>query len=409
MEPGFRAAYNAAYSPLRYERYVRRLRDRVGCEAGFRLAETPVFLPPEFVAHCERAATEIVAQLTASTCAEACGAAVPPLFDAPARGTLPQFAVVDFAVTRSPEGRFEPRLVELQGFPSLFAFEVLQHEAWAAELAEILPGRAWSSWHGGLAAGALLDLLRRAIVGDEDPAEVVLVDVEPQRQKTYCDFEATRLLFGVEAADPRQLYVRGGRTYRRDAAGRERRVVRVYNRLVGDDLARLRDGLQFDLRDDLGVTWAPHPAWFWRWSKASLPYLDHACAPRTRLISDGVAEDEEIGACVLKPLFSFAGSGVNVRPTREDVRAIPAAERAGWCLQEKIEYAPAFMAVDGEPVKVELRVLLARPDTEPALVPALNLCRLSRGEMLGVDFNRERTWVGSSIGVWEAEGSAGER
>jgi len=402
VEPRFRAAYNAAFTPRSYERYKRNLRERLGCEAGFRLAETPVFVPLDLVANCERAASEIVTQLAEPARREQLRAAVPARFDAGVREGKPQFAVVDFGIVRTPEGSFEPRVVELQGFPSLLAFEMLQYEAWARELEAIMPEHAWACWHGGRDGPAFLELARRAIVGDADPAEVALVDFEPERQKTYCDFAATRLLFGVEPCDPRALYVRRSRLYRRDAAGRERPVTRIYNRMVGDDLERFADALPFDVRDELEVTWAPHPAWFWQWSKASLPRLDHPAVAPTRLVSEYVAGDgPALADCVLKPLFSFAGAGVNLRPTSADLAAIPSASRSGWCVQERISYAAAFETPAGAPVKVELRVLLVRPDDAAELLPAINLCRLARGEMLGVNFNRDHTWVGSSLGIWK--------
>jgi hypothetical protein len=235
----------------------------------------------------------------------------------------------------------------------------------------------------------------------------VLLDVDPERQKTACDFAATRALFGVEAVDPRELFVRGKRVFRRDRSGRELPVERLYNRIVGDDFARPDLGLAFDLRDELELTWAPHPYWFWLWSKASLPYLEHPAIPRTRLLSEVEELPERLSEdYVLKPLFSFAGSGVDVHPTPEACAAIPVDERAGWCLQEKIAYAAALEAVDGGGVKVELRIMFLRPDAEAALEPATNLCRLSRGDMHGVDHNKDQTWVGSSIGLWDARSEA---
>jgi hypothetical protein len=406
LEPRFRAAYNAAYAPERFERYARTLRERLGCEAGFRLAETPVFLPPELVERCERAASEIVAQLAEPARLARMRSAVPARFDADGRGNMPQFAVVDFGIERAPSGGLAPRVVELQGFPSLLAFENVQRDAWVGELEAIMPGTQWSCWHGGLDGASFLALARRAIVGNEDPAEVVLVDRDPNLQKTYCDFAATRLLFGIDACDPRALYLRRGRLYRRDADGREHNVARIYNRIVGDEFERPDFSLAFDLRES-NVTWAPHPAWFWHWSKASMPHLEHPSVPQTRLLSelDAAAERLDLRDYVLKPLFSYAGAGVNVRPTAADVAAIAGADRDRWCLQEKITYAAAFTAPDGEPVKVELRILLVRPDDAPTLVPAINLCRLSRGEMSGVDYNRDRSWVGSSIGLWETTGA----
>jgi hypothetical protein len=402
VDPRFRSRYNAAYDDARFERYARRLAASLGSNVGFRLAETPVFFDAELVRRCERAAREIVAQLAEPARLERMRDSVPARFRGPDPGALPQFAVVDFAIARDRDGTLVPRLVELQGFPSLYAFEALQRDAWAAELAAPFVGIAWSAWYGGLSREAYLDLLRRTILGSTEPEAVVLLDVRPEQQKTACDFHATRRLFGVDAVDPHELFVRGQRLFRRDPSGRELRVERIYNRLVGDDLERPDVGLPFDLRDELDLVWAPHPHWFWIWSKASLPHLDHPAVPRTRLLSEPEALPERLAEDhVLKPLFSFAGSGVNVHPTPQDCAAVPPHERDRWCLQEKIEYAGALEAPGGGRVKVEVRVMLLRPDAAAELVAATNLCRLSRGDMHGVDHNKNMTWVGSSVGLWE--------
>jgi hypothetical protein len=400
LDPVLRRAYNASYTDERFARYARALHASVGCEPGFRLAETPVFFERALADRLATAASEIVAQLTEPATAAALAAHVPERFAVDDGSGLPQFAVLDFAIVRGAGGRLEPQLVELQGFPSLLAFEVMQCDAWLAELDGA--ARDLAPWFGDFDRSSTLALARATLLGDADPAQTVLLDVEPRAQKTYCDFAATETLFGIPPCDPRELFTRGRRVYRRDADGRETRVTRIYNRVVGDEFMRA-DVLPFDPRDDIELTWAPHPRWFWAWSKVSLPYLDHPAVPRTTVL-DRIAEipDHVSDRYVLKPLFSFAGSGVNVRPTRADIAAIPAHERAGWCLQEKIAYAPALTTPDGEGVKIEIRVMLLRPDDAPSLVPVTNLCRLSRGEMIGVDYNRDRTWVGSSIGLWPA-------
>jgi len=168
---------------------------------------------------------------------------------------------------------------------------------------------------------------------------------------------------------------------------------------VFDELIAKGIELPFDYRDDLDVEWAPHPNWYWVWSKYSLPFLRHESVPRATFVSDLDRVPDDLSNYVLKPLFSFAGGGVNVDPTHADVDAIPADERHAWCLQEKIEYAPALAAADGGGVKIEIRMMFLRPDGEAKPVLAQNLVRLSRGKMLGVDFNKQFTWVGSSIGL----------
>jgi hypothetical protein len=393
VDPHFRALFNAQFTPAIYESYVRDLSQRCDCTFEFRLAESPVFLPDDFKARVTAAANAIIDQLSHPETLSEMKAAIPDRWDVPGMDALPNFAQVDFAVVQE-NGSLVPKLIELQGFPSLTSMQVVQRDAWL----EALRGmdgldREWSCWFSGMDREQFLKLARRTIVGDHDPAEVVLLDIDPPRQKTAPDFHATKLLFGVDAVDPRELTKRGRELWRGN-----RRIKRIYNRIVFDELIAKKIEVPFDYREELAVEWAPHPNWYWTWSKYSLPFLRHESVPQATFVSDLEAIPDDLTRFVLKPLFSFAGGGVNVEPTAADVRAIPEGERHGWCLQEKIEYAPALQAADGGGVKVEIRMMFLRPDDEPKPILAQNLIRLSRGKMLGVDFNKEFTWVGSSIG-----------
>jgi hypothetical protein len=321
--------------------------------------------------------------------------AIPARWDVPGMDALPNFTQIDFAVVREGDA-YVPKLIELQGFPSLTAFQVVQRDVWRDALRG-MDGldRPWSCWFSGLDRDAFLRLARRTIVGEHDPHEVILLDIEPRAQKTYPDFAATKLLFGVGAVDPRELTRRGNQLFCRDGT----RVRRIYNRVVFDELLKKNIEVPFDYRDTLDVEWAPHPNWYWVWSKFSLPFLDHPSVPRATFVSEVErVPDDFARAYVLKPLFSFAGGGVNVEPTAADLDAIPESERSSWCIQEKIEYAPALQAPDGG-VKVEIRMMFLRPDDEAQPVLCQNLVRLSRGKMLGVDFNKQFTWVGSSVAL----------
>jgi hypothetical protein len=399
MDPRPRALFNAGFSEEIDRAYARGLEERVG-DIPFRLAETPVFVPEELNARLREAAEAIVDQLSEPERIEQMRRAIPARWDTPGMDVLPNFAQVDFAIVRGAGGELTPRLIELQGFPSLTAFQVAQLEAWEEQLQKIsgLEGR-WSCWFG-MSRNEFIDFARRTIVGDHDPREVILMDIDPPSQKTAPDFVATKRFFDVDAVCPTTLEVRGRRLWRRDSSGQSVPVRRIYNRVVFDELERKALDLPFDYREDLDVEWAPHPNWYWVWSKYSLPFLDHWSVPRARFVSRIEATPGDLQNYVLKPLFSFAGSGVNVDPTPEDIERIPHDERESWCLQEKIEYAPVLEAVDGGGVKVEIRMMFLRPDGEakPRLVQ--NLARLSRGKMHGVDFNKDFSWVGSSIGVW---------
>ncbi len=404
MHPGFRAAFNAEFTLALASGYARDLARRAGLEPAFRLAETPVFLTKDLSAALQDGAHAIVAQLSRPEALVRMKQAIPERWAAPGMDALPSVAQVDFAIVKGKDGRLVPRLIELQGFPSLSAFEVLQSDAWNEALAHVngLPKATWSPYFSGLSRNGFLALLSRTIVGDTEPEEVVLLDLDPEHQKTAIDFSATRSLLGVEAVDPRSLTKNGSRLFR-VKNGRRVPVKRIYNRVVFDELIKKGLELPFDFRDDLEVRWIPHPNWYWTWSKYSLPLLAHESVPKSTYLSElGEIPADLTERYVLKPLFSFAGGGVNVDPTPEDLLRIPEGERGSWCLQEKIAYDPCLLAVDGGGVKVEVRMMFFRPDADETLTLGLNLCRLSRGKMLGVDFNKDFTWVGSSVALQPA-------
>jgi hypothetical protein len=396
VDPTYRARFNAQFTPELYERYQRDLSRRLDCPFEFRLAETPLFLPDDFTARISAAANAIVEQLADPARLARMKAAIPERWNTPGMDALPSFTQVDFSVVRE-NSALVPKLIELQGFPSLTSLQVIQRDAWRDALASMDGLDAeWSCWFSGLDRTRFLDLARRTILGKHDPREVILMDLDPPRQKTFPDFAATKLLFDVDPVDPTTLTKRGRQLFRANGTP----VRRIYNRVVFDELLKKGTELPFDYRDDLDIEWTPHPNWYWAWSKYSLPMLDHPAVPKATFVSelDRIPDDLE-RRYVLKPLFSFAGGGVNVEPTKADLDAIPEGERGAWCVQEKIEYEPALLAADGGGVKIEIRMMFLRPDEESKPLLAQNLVRLSRGKMLGVDFNKNMTWVGSTVGL----------
>lgn len=404
MEPTFRKAFNAAFGPETYPAFVRRLEQRVGCSIPFRVAETPLFVPIPLKERLVRAATEIVEQLTVPALIEKMKKAIPPRFDVPGMDALPNCLQVDLAIVRDEDGELSGRLVELQAFPSLYALEVLHLEVLTEQLHAIEGlNKPWTLFFGGLSREAYIQRLHQTVVAGEDPKEVVLMDLKPEEQKTYADFRATAELLGIDPVCPTTLKVEGRKLFRRGADGKRIQVKRIYNRVVFDELEAKQTPLPFSYTDDLDVTWCPHPNWYWVWSKYSIPYLDHPAVPRTRYVSDLDALPEDLSRYVLKPLFSFAGTGVRVQVTPEDVRAIPPEQREGFILQEKITYEPGLLMPDGSGVKAEMRLMFLRAPGEAKLAPVINLVRLSRGIMHGVDHNRDLTWVGGTVGVWPEE------
>jgi hypothetical protein len=402
MDPALRRAYNAAYTDATYQRYMSRLEGLLGCHIPFRVAETPLFIPADLREYLARAAREIVAQISQESLISRMKSAIPASLDVPRMDHLPNCVQVDFAVVRGQDGRLQGRVVELQAFPSLYALMVVQSDVMAETLREI-PGmpKDWSIYFGGLDRDTFVARLKKAVLGGEDPESVVLLDLNPPAQKTYPDFVANKMLTGIDAVCPTTL-VKEGKKLFREVNGKKVQVRRIYNRIVFDELEVKGYSLPFRYTDDLDVTWLSHPNWYWTWSKFTLPFIDHPAVPKARYLSDLTEIPEDLSGYVLKPLFSFAGSGVNVDPTRADVEAVPAAQRDKWILQEKITYEPALLMPDGAGVKAEVRMMFLRAPDEPKPELVLNLVRLSRGKMLGVDQNKNLTWVGGTVGMWPA-------
>jgi hypothetical protein len=393
MIPSLRRAYNESFTPEKYRNYRKRLEDQAGWPIEFRLCETPVFLPPPLVDQMVQAATEIWAELSTPAALRRSLDAVPPTLDVPGGDDHPTFAQADFAITRDgPEGALAPKLIELQAFPSLYAFQIFQ----TRELARMTPGGGDLGFLlSGLDEADYVRVVGDVILGGVPAENVILMDIDPPTQKTGVDFAFTEQLWNVRAVSVADLETRGRELwYRRD--GKPTRVLRIYNRLIFDELIAKGISIPIDFTKPLDVAWAGHPNWYFRWSKHSLPGLRHPTVPEARLLSEGVPPDPQ--NWVLKPLFSFAGSGVKVDVTRADLDAVPPKERGQTLLMRKVRYAPVVETTDGNVSKVEVRIMFVWRDGKPLAVTTL--ARLSQGRMMGVAFNKDRTWVGSSGCLW---------
>jgi hypothetical protein len=397
VDPKLRAAFNADFSSAKYDALVRCVNETEKWPADFRISETPIFLTDEFTDEVVLAAKEIVDLTRTPEFAKHAASAVPNALEVPHESPHPNFFVVDFAICAEGD-RLVPRLIELQAFPSLFGFQLLLlcciRKAYPA-----IPSN-WTSSFGGIKDEAYLDLLRRTILAGSDPENVVLLEIEPEKQKTRIDFAATETILDVRAVCLTKIKKRGRQLfYERD--GREVRIERIYNRVIFDELIRRPDlNLPFRFQDDLDVKWVGHPNWYFRVSKHSLPFLK---TERTSpaFFADEFPAAEKVDNYVLKPLYSFAGHGVDIEPNYEKIAAVQNPHE--WILQRKIDYAAFVPTVDGQRSKGEIRMMFVWPDKDrdPTLIN--NLVRMSQGKMMGVDFNVDKTWVGASIALHAAD------
>ena len=378
MIPWRRQKFNRDYSPAKYARFLALLEESGGEPAQFRHSETPVFLSRELVDRMALYGQEMVGQLRADPVYERDSReAIPAAYRAPNEHPVPLFVQADFGLDQY----LEPKLVEIQGFPSLYAYQPVMANAYS-EAYEIDGELSRDLLHGD----QYCELLRKAIVGDHDPENVVLTEVDPWHQKTRHDFVITERLFGVRTVDITTLKKQGNRLYADGVP-----VYRIYNRAIVDELERKHINLPFDFRDKLDVEWAGHPNWFFRLSKFSLPYLNHPAVPRTMFL-DRAGDIEEPQRYVLKPLYSFAGIGVIVGPTQEQIDAIPHERRHDYILQERVDFRPVIETPYG-PTKIEVRIMYI---WNGEMTPVNTIIRMGRGAQMGVDHNKRMEWVGAS-------------
>ena len=384
-----RQGFNRTYSPDKYRRFLDILERECGEPAQFRHSETPVFLPAELVAKMARYGREMVEELLADPEYDrASRATIPEQFRAPNEDPRPLFVQADFGLDQE----LEPKLVEIQGFPTLYAYQPVMSAAYR-EAYNIDP--ALAALPEGLTVEDYHESLRLAIVGQHDPENVVLLEIDPWNQKTRHDFVITERVWGVRTVDIEQVRKQGRRLfYERD--GRTIQINRIYNRAIVDELVRRGVRAGFDFRDELDVEWAGHPNWFFRLSKFSLPYLDHIAVPKTRFL-DKVTHVEYPERYVLKPLYSFAGTGVIVGPTAEQIAAVPADQRGGYILQERVDFRPVIETPYGMN-KIEIRIMYLWLDR---LRPVNTIIRMGRGAQMGVDHNKGMEWVGGSAAFLE--------
>ena len=396
MHPDYRARFNADFTGQRYQEFVRTANETERWPVDFRISESPIFLTPEFAREIAAAAEAIIAQVRTPEFARHAESAILPGLEVPGETPHPIFLQVDFAICEV-DGRLTPRLIELQGFPSLYGFQVFllrcMRHAYPA-----IPPELHSFFHG-FDERSYTELLRRVIVGDSDPENVVLLEIEPEKQNTRIDFACTEKLLGVAPVCLTKVARRGNDLfYQRD--GREVRIERIYNRVIFDELLRRPDlGAGFDFQREIDAHWVGHPNWYFRISKHSLPFLKTAHTSRA-YFADELPAGDSLGDYVLKPLYSFSGLGVDLDPTEEKLGALP--DPHGWIMQEKVDYAAFVPTPDGLRSKAEVRMMFVWPEAgEPVLVN--NLVRMSQGAMMGVKFNQNKTWVGASIALHSTE------
>ncbi len=397
MIPAIRKAYNEAFTQEKYEAFLQELHGVYPDQLDFRVAETPIFVPKDFTKKMLDACESIVDIIVDPGFKELTKNAIPADVKVPGENDHTQFIAFDFGICINEEGEYEPQLIEMQGFPSLFAYEVLVDEIFLKHFS--VPNN-FSSYLNGYDKDSYLQLLKETIIGNHAAENVILLEIFPKKQKTRIDFFCTEEYVGIKMVCLTELIKEGKKLYYMND-GKKTAVKRIYNRVIFDDLHQqsaevLEKGKI--IFEELDVEWAPHPNWFYRISKYTLPLIRHPYVPQTFFLNEVKQMPTDLENYVLKPLFSFAGQGVVIDVTQADIDSVK--DPQNWILQRKVKYADVILTPD-VPAKAEIRVFYFWKDGETRPVATNNLGRLSKGKMIGVRYNKDKEWVGGSFCFFE--------
>ena len=395
VQKELRAKFNANFSQERYDLYMKEVEGIHPGALDFRNAETPVFIPKDFTKKMLDACEDIIDVITAPNFKTLTERSIPADLRVAGEEKHAEFIVFDFGICENKIGELEPQLIEMQGFPTLYGFQAF-HSEMTAKYADV--PTTHSSYLNGYEKDSYISLLREIIVGDMNPEEVILLEIFPEKQKTRIDFYATEKLLGVKPLCLTDLKADDNKLYYEKANGERQYIKRIYNRLIFDDLQQ-QEGLTgiIDLTKDYDVDWLPHPNWFYRISKFTLPFIDNPYVPETFFLNE-VTQPVNLEEFVLKPLFSFAGMGVVIDVTQADIDNIKDPEN--WILQRKVKYADIIETPDG-PAKAEIRLFYFWKKDWQRPVAVHNLARLSKGKMIGTRYNKDKTWVGGTVAYFE--------
>ncbi|HSZ84768.1 MAG TPA: hypothetical protein VK787_01990 [Puia sp.] len=394
MVPALRKAFNAAFTQQQYEAFLKDLNSLHPGAIEFRIAETPVFIPKDFGKKIIDACEAIVDLIVDPDFKKLTDRAIPKTDNVPNENEHTHFIAFDFGVCINEEGLLEPQLIELQGFPTLFAFQVYYPDLLRKYFS--IPDN-YSQYLNGYYKESYLKDLKEVIVGNEPVENVILLEIKPHEQKTRIDFYCTQDYLGIQLVCITDLIQEGEKLfYINEKTKKKTEIKRIYNRIIFDDLYTQKDSLGnfVDITQDLDVEWIPHPNWFYRISKFTMPFIHHPFVPKTFFLNEIKQIPSDLENFVLKPLFSFAGQGVVIDVTQTDLDKIKDPEN--WILQQKVKYADIIETPD-IPAKVEIRMMYIWKDGDARPKLAINLSRMSKGKMIGVRYNKDKEWVGGNV------------
>lgn len=400
MVPGLRKAFNQSFSKDKYESFLADLNSKHPGAIEFRVAETPIFVDKSFTRKLTDACESIIDVITDPSFKRLTESAIPAAERLPNENDFSHMIAFDFGICINEQNELEPQLIEMQGFPSLYGFQVYYPEIVNKHFD--IPAN-YHQYLGNYTKESYLHDLRELILGNERAENVILLEIKPHTQKTRIDFYCTQDYLNILPVCITELIQEGKQLFYINEITKQKTVIkRIYNRVIFDDLHASKEklGSFVDITQDLDVQWIPHPNWFYRISKFTLPFINHPYVPQTFFLNEIKQLPDDLQNYVLKPLFSFAGQGVVIDLTHQDIDKVKDPEN--WILQRKVKYADIIETPD-IPAKAEIRMMYIWKENWDRPKAAVNLARLSKGKMIGVRYNQDKEWVGGSVCLFEQE------
>ncbi|AWV97033.1 hypothetical protein [Arcticibacterium luteifluviistationis] len=398
MHKAAREKFNESFSTEKYQNLVAEINQEFPGKLDFRIAESPIFIDRALKTKFLMAANDVISGIKKKDFKEKTEAAIPAEYRFKNESENPHFLCLDFAIAKDQDGNLEPQLIELQGFASLFAYQ----NYLAGKYKKFFDvSAAHSPYFNKLNAFTYMNKMEK-VLKPKSSKNTILLEVYPDKQKTRLDFEITKTYWGIETVCLSKVFVKAGLLYYKNGDD-EIQIDRVYNRVIFDEIEKLYPELKIniDILKDANVEWITHPHWFYRVSKFCMPLLKSKYIPESKYLDKLDAYPEDLENYVLKPLFSFAGSGVNLHPTAADLDKIE--DKQNYILQRKVQYEPVIKKPDGTLIKTEVRLLFTWPEGKNHPELLTNLARLSQGEMIGVAYNKDFDWVGGSSAFFETD------
>ena len=388
-----RDKYNNEFSLERYDGFLKSCNDDAGFVIPFRIAETPIFADKSFKEKVLNAGDEILKQVDEIIKNNSIFNLLPDKYLVSGDDGDIELVSLDFAITIE-NGKPDIKLVELQGFPSLYAFE---NYIGFKYLEYFKLDNNYSHLFSNLDFESYNKLMKEKLLGGYAPEQVILLEIDPWNQGTSVDFHYTEKYYSIKSVCLSKIKKQGRKLFYFND-GKLIEIKRIYNRIIIDELERRPEFInEFNFYDEIEAEWVVHPNWFVKCSKLMLPYLKSEYIPDTYFLNEIDWTKLDLSEWVLKPIFSFSGSGVVFNITEEDIKSISNPEQ--HIIQKKIKYEPIIPDVEGGFSKAELRMMYIKKDGK--YIPVTNLSRMTKGDLVGVKYNKNKRWVGGNIFLFE--------